>query len=106
MTWTAPGRAHVSFLTPETGEYLVEVDGARARLLIATPPERAVLPHDPGWAQRLAAAGGGSVLSPAEKRFPGVRPRERVAGLAPGVIALAAILFCIDASLRVLRWTT
>lgn len=102
MAWIAPGRARASFLISEAGAYLVEANDSRQRLLVASPPERTFLPADPDWAERLAGAGGGRVVS--ARALPSVRSREQVRDMAPGLICLAALLFFIDSIFR-WRWS-
>ena len=100
----APGKARVSFVAGEAGEYRVDIAGHRTRIAVATAPERGVLPVDPGWANRLAALTGGRVLSldePAGGLLAG--RRDRIRDLVPGLLALAALIFFADTARQARR---
>ncbi len=102
----APGRLRGSFLAAEAGEYRVDVAGRRARFAAATVPERAVLPADPAWPERVAGTTAGRVLSmdgaPTETALLAGR-REHIRDLVPGLLALAALIFFGDVALRARR---
>jgi len=104
MAWSQPGRAHASFFTTEAGEYLVDVSGARERVQVSCPAERAFIQHDPDWAERLAGAGHGKVLAAAAIKLPASRPSDVSQDMAPSFIALAAILIFADAALGLSGW--
>ena len=105
LDWAAPGRLAGSFLAADSGDYVVDVDGARTRLALAVPAERSQRVSDPGWALRLARAGEGRLVSTSggNARLPVLRSRELSLDLAPLLIALAAGVFFVDSGIRVVR---
>ena len=105
MGWRAPGRASGSFVATERGEYLLDVSGHRARLRVDAAPERRLPTHDPGWAGRLAAAGGGQVLRLDQDAISSVSlpRRARRHDLTPSLLGLAALVVFGDAAFRYRR---
>ena len=105
MEWRAPERASGSFIATERGEYLVDVGGHRARLRVDAPPERRLPIHDPGWARRLADAGGGQVLPMDQDAISSVSlPRRmRRHDWSPALLGLAALVVFGDAAFRYRR---
>jgi hypothetical protein len=97
----SPGRARTEFLTPDVGEYLVEIGGVRRSVMVSVPPERSALQDDPDWARRLAVAGGGRVVPRSGRvTLPDVRRRETNHAAAPWLISFAALLILADAVIR------
>jgi hypothetical protein len=82
----------------------VDVNGARERVQVSCPAERAFILHDPDWAERLAGAGHGKVLAAAAIEVPASRPPDVPREMAPSFIALAAILIFSDAALGLWGW--
>jgi Mg-chelatase subunit ChlD len=108
MLPVAPSRVRGSFLVSAAGEYLIEVGGSRVSFQLASLPERSVLPHDPEWADHLAAMSGRRVLSPptggVETGRGGVIPlppsRSVEIEAAPWLLALAGSVFLINCGSR------
>lgn len=101
----APGEYRGEFPAPDPGVYLAAVGGSGASqaagLVIPYSPEYRRVGADQDFLQRLAAAGGGAVLSkPAEAFAANLLPVRRVTDLWPWLFALAAILFPLDVGNR------
>jgi len=105
LEWAVPGRLAGSFVAADSGDYVVDVEGARTRLVLAVPAERSHQVSDPGWAMRMARAGEGRLLTTSGGNAlpPVLRSRELSLDLAPLLIALAAGLFFVDAGIRIVR---
>ncbi len=107
---TAPGRYEGEFEPQTEGAYLMRLTGSLngAEVVALTSgwvmgysPEYGALEGDPAYLERLAALGGGTVLTePAQAAAHTIRGRGVARDLWPALLTLAAVLLPVDVGLR------